>query len=240
MSTYELRSAGVTDTGNVRPTNQDHLLTEGDLVAVADGMGGHRGGEVASRLAVDTMKEAFGDDPTAAGLAEAVRRANTAVWEQAQAEPELAGMGTTIAAVARVREEGSERLAIVNVGDSRAYLFKEGRLSRLTSDHSLVADLVRSGELTEEGAREHPHRNILTRAVGVGPEVEPAVAVAEPASGDRLLLCSDGLFNELADDEITSVLSTVAEPESAADRLVRLAKEHGGNDNITVVVVDVA
>jgi len=239
MSAYQLRAAGVTDVGNVRPTNQDRLLAEGDLVAVADGMGGHRGGEVASRLAVETLGEAFADDPTTAGLAEAVRRANTAVWEAAAADPALAGMGTTIAAVARVRDEGRERLAVVNVGDSRAYLFHDAHLTRLTSDHSLVAELVRSGELTEEDAREHPQRNILTRAVGVGPEVEPAVAVAEPAPGDRLLLCSDGLFNELADDEITSVLASVPDPALAADELVRLAKDHGGADNITVVVLDV-
>ena len=239
MSAYQLRAAGVTDVGNVRPTNQDRLLAEGDLVAVADGMGGHRGGEVASRLAVETLREAFADDPTTAGLVEAVRRANTAVWEAAAADPQLAGMGTTIAAVARVRDEGRERLAVVNVGDSRAYLFHDGRLTRLTSDHSLVAELVRSGELTEEAAREHPQRNILTRAVGVGPEVEPAVAVAEPAPGDRLLLCSDGLFNELADDEITPVLASVPDPALAADELVRRAKDHGGADNITVVVLDV-
>ena len=121
----------------------------------------------------------------------------------------------------------------------RSYLFHDAHLTRLTSDHSLVAELVRSGELTEEDAREHPQRNILTRAVGVGPEVEPAVAVAEPAPGDRLLLCSDGLFNELADDEITSVLASVPDPALAADELVRLAKDHGGADNITVVVLDV-
>lgn len=240
MSTYELRHAGVTDIGNVRTVNQDHLLAEGDLVAVADGMGGHRAGEVASRVAVETLREAFAADPTAAGLAEAVRSANTAVWERAAAEPDLQGMGTTIAAVALVTEEGEKRLVVANVGDSRAYLLQEGGLGRLSFDHSLVADLVRAGEISEGEARTHPRRNILTRALGVGPEIDPYVALAEPARGDRLLLCSDGLFNELEEHEITAVLVAEADPADAATRLVHEAKEHGGNDNITAVVLDIA
>jgi protein phosphatase len=149
-------------------------------------------------------------------------------------------MGTTIAAVALVTDGGEKRLAIVNVGDSRAYLLQQGQLSHLTSDHSLVADLVRAGELSEEEARTHPRRNVLTRALGVAPDVEPHVSQAVPARGDRLLLCSDGLFNELDEDEIAAVLSTVTEPNAAAEQLVLAAKEHGGSDNITAVVLDVA
>jgi len=239
MSQYQLRHAGVTDTGNVRAVNQDWLLTEGDLAAVADGMGGRSGGEVASRLAVDTLREAFAADPTATGLAEAVRRANAAVWAHAEAHPDLAGMGTTIAAVARVSEGGDDRLAVVNVGDSRAYLLQDGRLTRLTADHSLVADLVRAGALSEDEARTHPERHVLTLAVGVGPDVEPHTVEAVPTPGDRLLLCSDGLFNELPDDEITAVLAAVADPAEAATRLVERANEAGGHDNITAVVLDV-
>jgi protein phosphatase len=237
---YELRPGGVTDTGNVRESNQDQLLTAGDLVAVADGMGGHRAGEVASRLAVDTLQAAFDDDPTADGLVAAVLAANQAVWERSEAEPELRGMGTTIAAVALVADGGAKALAIVNVGDSRAYLLEQGGLRRLTSDHSLVAELVRAGEITEDEARIHPHRNVLTRALGVAAEIEPYVGRAAPVRGDRLLLCSDGLFNELDEAQIAAVLAEVADPTDAATRLVDEAKLHGGNDNITALVLDIA
>jgi PPM family protein phosphatase len=238
---YELRPGGVTDTGNVRASNQDQLLTAGDLVAVADGMGGHRAGEVASRLAVDTLQAAFDDDdPTADGLVAAVRAANRAVWERSEAEAELRGMGTTIAAVALVADGGAKALAIVNVGDSRAYLLEQGGLRRLTSDHSLVADLVRAGEISEDEARVHPHRNVLTQALGVAAEIEPYVDRAVPVRGDRLLLCSDGLFNELDEAQIAAVLAEVDDPTDAATRLVDEAKLHGGNDNITALVLDIA
>jgi serine/threonine protein phosphatase PrpC len=240
MPTYEFRHGGVTDVGNVRAANQDQFLTEGVLVVVADGMGGRNRGEIASRLAVETLKEAFAADPTAEGLVEAARAANRAVWEQAEAEPDLQGMGTTIAAAARVTDGGEERLAIVNVGDSRVYLLRQGQFSRLSSDHSLVADLVRAGELSEADARAHPERHVLTSVLGVGPDIDPHVASARLARGDRLLLCSDGLFNELSDDEISATLEAIAEPDAAADQLVRLAKDHGGSDNITAVVVDIA
>lgn len=239
MPTYEIHPAGVTDIGNVRAVNEDYLLAEGDLFAVADGMGGLGRGEVASRVAVEALKEAFSTDPTAAGLVEAVRRANRAVWEQSEADPELQGMGTTIAAVALVRDDGEDRLVIVNVGDSRVYLFHQNQLSRLSSDHSLVADLVRSGEITEEEAGEHPERHVLTRAVGIEPEIDPYVSHAIPTSGDRLLLCSDGLFNEVPNDEIVGILSTVTQSDQSAEQLVAAAKDHGGSDNITAVVLDV-
>ncbi|HEY8543848.1 MAG TPA: protein phosphatase 2C domain-containing protein [Acidimicrobiales bacterium] len=239
MAQYQIRHAGVTDTGNVRAINQDWLVAEGDLAVVADGMGGPGGGEIAARLAVETLREAFAADPTATGLVEAVRRANAAVWAHAEAHPDLAGMGTTIAAVARVTDGGDDRLAVVNVGDSRAYLLQDGRLSRLTADHSLVADLVRAGALSEDEARTHPERHVLTLAVGVSPEVEPHTVEAVPMPGDRLLLCSDGLFNELTDEEITEILVSVPDPAGAATRLVARAKEEGGRDNITAVVLDV-
>jgi serine/threonine protein phosphatase PrpC len=237
---YELRYGAVTDIGNVRATNEDLFLTEGELIAVADGMGGHRGGQIASRLAIETLQEAFSADPTADGLVKAVRAANRAVWERAEADPELHGMGTTIAAAARVTGSGSERLVVVNVGDSRVYLLRAGQLGRLSADHSLVADLVRSGAINETEARIHPERHILTQVLGVAPDIDPHVIDTDLARGDRLLLCSDGLFNELGDDQITSTLAAVTDPNQAADQLVQLAKEQGGNDNITVVVVDIA
>jgi protein phosphatase len=237
MSQLEMRHGGVTDTGNVRTSNQDQLLAEGDLVAVADGMGGHRAGEVASRLAVDVLRDTFDVDPTADGLVAAVLAANRAVWERGEAEPELRGMGTTIAAVALV---AGKALAVVNVGDSRAYLLQDGRLQQLTADHSLVADLLRAGAISEDEARAHPRRNVLTQVLGMGPEVEPHVALAEPARGDRLLLCSDGLFNELDDDRIAAILASVPDPTDAAARLVDEANAAGGADNITALVLDIA
>jgi protein phosphatase len=240
MSTYELRHGGVTDVGHVRASNQDELLVEGELVAVADGMGEHQRGEVASRLAIQTLKDAFGADPSADGLVSAVQEANRVVVERAQTAAELQGMGTTIAAAALVGDEGRTALVVVNVGDSRVYLFREGDLARLSSDHSLVAQLVRAGELTEEAARTHPQRHILTHVLGLSADVEPFVTQTVPASGDRLLLCSDGLFNEVGEDEITGVLASVSDPEEAANRLVALANEHGGSDNITAVVFDMS
>jgi serine/threonine protein phosphatase PrpC len=236
MSNYHLIHGGVTATGNVRTTNQDQLLAEGDLVAVADGMGGHRAGEVASRLAVDVLRDAFTADPTAEGLVAAVHAANRAVWEQATADPALHGMGTTLVAVALV----GASLAVVNVGDSRAYLLQDGRLRRLTSDHSLVAELVRSGAISEDEARTHPRRNILTRVVGASAEIEPYVGEAVPERGGRLLLCSDGLFNELDEPQIAAILTQVADPTDAATRLVDEAKHAGGADNITALVLDIA
>lgn len=172
-------------------------------------------------------------------VVESVRQANRAVWEESEANPELGGMGTTIAAVALVAEDGENRLAIVNVGDSRVYLLHDNQLRRLSSDHSLVADLVRSGKITEEDADTHPERHVLTRALGIELETDPYVSHTRPREGDRLLLCSDGLFNELSNDEITMILSTVSQPNEAAEQLVALAKNHGGSDNITAVVLDV-
>ncbi len=240
MRTYQIEQAGLTDIGNVRSVNEDHLLAEGDLFVVADGMGGHGHGKVASQIAVEEVKAGFESDRSAAGLVAAVRRANATVFERASAGPEGSAMGTTIAAVAMVVEDGVEQLAIVNVGDSRVYLLRSGDLSRLSSDHSRVADLVRAGTLSDEEAAVHPERHILTMAIGTEAEIEPFVARAEPHSGDRLLLCSDGLFNELSGGEITDVLNTVDDPEAAATRLVTAAKEHGGSDNITALVLDIS
>jgi len=234
----ELRAAGATDVGLVRAHNEDNYLADERLFAVADGVGGHKAGEVASQTAVDTLQREF-REPTTDGLIDAVKTANRTVWNLAEANPEQRGMGTTLTAVALVDENGEERLALVNVGDSRAYLLQQGELEQLTEDHSLVEQLVREGQLTPEEAQVHPQRSIITRALGLDPEVEVDSWELTPYRGDRILLCSDGLTNEVTDDEIASTLRTVSDPNEAARQLIQEARDHGGSDNITCVIVDV-
>ncbi len=234
-----LRSGSATDTGLVRSVNQDLAVETGTLFAVADGMGGHAGGEVAARLAVDTLAVAFGSKPSGAGLSEAVNEANRVVFEHSLDNPELRGMGTTLTAAALVNEDGRDVIALVNVGDSRSYRFHAGELSQITVDHSLAEEMVRSGELSETEAAVHPHRHILTRALGVADDVTVDLWRIRPSRGDRFLLCSDGLSNELDGPQIAEVLASVPDPQVAADLLVRAARTHGGSDNITAVVVDV-
>ena len=237
MTTF--RAGAATDKGMVRANNQDsQLVLDGRLFAVADGMGGHRGGEVASATALDALGDAW-SEATAAALRAGVVGANEAVFAKASHDPELRGMGTTLTVLALVVDEaGQERLAIANVGDSRAYRLTD-QLVQVTDDHSLVESLVRQGRLTAEEAVTHPQRNILTRALGIEPQVEVDVWVLSPVPGDRFLLCSDGLFNEVEPDVITSTLRALADPTQAANELVRLANEGGGRDNITCVVVDI-
>ncbi len=235
-----LRSGSATDVGRVRTVNQDMPLERPNLYAVADGMGGHVGGEVAARVAVATLEQAFERAPTVAGLREAVSEANTAVWHESQANADLRGMGTTLTALALVGgTEGRDTLALANVGDSRAYVFSDGDLIQVSDDHSLAEERMRHGEMTEAEAAVHPQRHILTRALGVSSEVETDMWELELRAGDRVLLCSDGLSNEVETEEMASVLRTVADPQDAAQRLVDVANEHGGADNITVVIVDV-
>ena len=235
-----LRSGSATNVGRVRTVNQDLPLERPNLYAVADGMGGHVGGEVAARVAVETLEQAFERAPTVDGLREAFSEANAAVWQESQANVELRGMGTTLTAVALVGGTGrGDVLALANVGDSRAYVFSGGHLVQVTDDHSLAEERMRHGEMTEAEAAVHPQRHILTRALGVSSEVEADMWELELRTGDRVLLCSDGLSNEVGIDEMAEILRTVDDPQEAAERLVEAANEHGGADNITVVVVDV-
>ena len=234
-----LRSGSATDVGLVRSSNQDLALEGTNLFAVAAGMGGHAGGEVASRVAIDALTAAFGRQPTGKGLAEAVTSANDAVWQRSLESTELRGMGTTLTAVALVDEGGRDTLALVNVGASRSYRFHDRELTQVTNDHSLAEEMVLTGELTPAEAMVHPHRHILTRALGVSPEVNVDLWRIRPTRGDRFLLCSDGLTNELGDAQIVEILSTITDPQEAADLLVKAARTHGGSDNITAVVVDV-
>ncbi|MHB8439452.1 MAG: Stp1/IreP family PP2C-type Ser/Thr phosphatase [Acidimicrobiales bacterium] len=234
-----LRSGSASDVGRVRTINEDFSVETMTLFAVADGMGGHAGGEVASRIAIETLRQEFAANPSASGLIGAVRSANRTVWERSMDDPELRGMGTTLTAAALVATDDGDRLVLTNVGDSRTYRLQNGELTQLTRDHSVAEELVDRGELSEQEAAVHPHRHILTRALGVAPDIDIDVWQITPEAGQRFLLCSDGLTNEVVEDRIAAVLDAIAEPQTAAERLVRLANEHGGNDNITVVVLDV-
>lgn len=238
----DLRWGAATDVGMVRSNNEDSLLVAAPVFAVADGMGGHAGGEVASNIAVATLKAAFdgaGAHHTRDALANAVQRANEAIYERANSDPGLRGMGTTLTAVALVDEDGDDVLAVVQVGDSRAYRMRDGELEQLTDDHNVAEEMVRIGRLTPDEATTHPHRHMLTRALGIQPDVEVDCFGVTPFAGDRYLLASDGLMNEVDDAEIARTLRRLHDPDDAAHELVHLARTRGGRDNITVVVVDV-
>ncbi len=223
----------VTDIGRVREGNEDSYLVEPPLYAVADGMGGHRGGEVASQLALETVEELFlAGEGT---LADQVREANRAVFTRSASDRSVTGMGTTLTA-ARIDEDGAH---LVHVGDSRAYLLRAGSLRRLTEDHTLVNRMVKAGEISAAEADVHPHRNVLLRALGTDPDVEVDEQDLGLLAGDRLLLCSDGLTSMVTEDQVQAILEAYPEPQAAADRLVSAANRAGGIDNITVVVLDV-
>lgn len=234
-----LRWGSATDVGRVRANNQDQLLVTGSLFAVADGMGGHVGGEVASQTAIDALQKEFGKDSSIDSLIKSAKNANIAVWNRSQKEANLRGMGTTLTAVGLIKTNQEEQLGIVNVGDSRAYLLQNGELSQITEDHSLVEEAVRSGQLSAEEALHHSSRHILTRAIGIEQDVEVDNWIILPYKGDRLLLCSDGLINEVDDFHIAQALREHKDPQKAAEFLVEKAKSNGGSDNISVVIIDI-
>jgi serine/threonine protein phosphatase PrpC len=235
VSMTKLTTVSRTDLGRVRGNNEDAVVGSDRLAAVADGMGGHPGGEVASAVAVALMQAAF-TGRSIDELEAAARAANRAIWDRASGSDELEGMGTTICA-AGLTNDGS--LAVVNVGDSRAYVLHAGSLTQLTHDHSVTAELVRRGELSERQAHDHPHRSVLTRALGVAPDVELDSTARAAVEGDRLLVCTDGLFNEVPNDEIGSLMAATGDIQATADSLVELALSRGGRDNISVVVAEI-
>ena len=237
MRRLRLTWGGATDQGRIRANNQDAMYADSGLFVVADGMGGHQGGEVAANLAVRTLTNAERSDREQ--LREAVAEANRVVHQTALEEAELHGMGTTLTTLAVSQEANTHQFVILNVGDSRVYRHRDGQLEQLTEDHSYVAELVRRGELDDEAAQAHPYRNMLTRAIGVHAEVEIDEWLLEPVSGDRFMLCSDGLTNELADVEIAEQLGFDKDPSTTAKALVGLANKRGGRDNSTVLIVDV-
>ncbi len=225
-----------TDVGCVRDHNEDSLLVAPPLFAVADGMGGHAAGEVASEIAITVLGEKAPHTPDAAALGRAVEDANRAVILAANEKRGRAGMGTTITAAVLQKD----RLVIAQVGDSRAYLLHQGRLQQLTRDHSLMADMIEAGRLTPEEARTHPNRSVITRALGSDPRMVPDLYEITVETGDRLLLCSDGLSSMVEDSAIESTLARTRDPQRCASMLVNEAIAAGGYDNVTVVVVDVA
>jgi serine/threonine protein phosphatase PrpC len=228
----KIEVGSATDIGRVRERNEDSVLVSPPLYVVADGMGGHRGGQVASQVALETMEELATEGP--GSLADHVRRANRAVWDRSVEDERLSGMGTTLTA-ARI-DGGSARIA--HVGDSRAYLLRDGMLRQLTTDHTLVARMVKSGEITEAEADVHPHKNVLTRALGTDEEVEVDEDSLALLDGDRLLICSDGLTGMVTEDQMQAILENSDHAQQAADRLVKAANRAGGIDNISVVVLD--
>ena len=220
------------DIGKVREGNEDSVLVEHPLYAVADGMGGARGGEVASRMAIETLEELARKGE--GSLTDQIRRANEVVFQRSMADRTVSGMGTTLTAAWVEGEEA--RLA--HVGDSRAYLLRAGDFRQLTDDHTLVGRMVKAGEITREEADVHPHRNVLVRVLGTEPDLVVDETTVALLDGDRLLLCTDGLTGMVAEQQVQAILETEPDPQKAADRLVRAANRAGGIDNITVVLLD--
>jgi protein phosphatase len=235
-----LRSAASTHVGMRRQVNEDcyAIVPDLGLYLVADGMGGHNAGQVASQLASEaTIRAVEALQGASVGLAERLRHAvacaNREIFAAAEAKPELAGMGTTFVGLLF----GGDRLGLAHVGDSRAYLLRQGRLRALTDDHSIVAELLRRHEISEDDARQHPHRHVLTRALGVRPRIEPDLAEMTPQPEDVFILCSDGLTTHIADHEIARRVAGENDLERAAADLVTAANAAGGIDNTTVLLV---
>lgn len=224
--------------GKVRELNEDSYLAEGTLFAVADGLGGHQAGEVASSMALEEVEKRLqakeGDEDHLARIKDSIEAANLRVLKAA-ANPERQGMATTLtAAVIR-----GSKLYLGHVGDSRAYLLRDGALRRLTADHSMVQELVNRGKLSSDEADHHPQRNVLTRALGTSPEIDVDLISLSLASGDRVLLATDGLSSSISDDAISSIISKAKDPQGICEELADAANSEGGQDNITVVVVEI-
>ncbi|MGZ6275509.1 MAG: Stp1/IreP family PP2C-type Ser/Thr phosphatase [Syntrophales bacterium] len=246
----EIFACGRTDKGLVRPNNEDgfYIDDKAGLLVVADGMGGHASGEIASKLALDLIKDyfkafkegraaligKFDEDYSemAKAIGSSVRLANQAIYEASQSNADWQGMGTTVAAVVI----NKNKLSIAHVGDSRVYLVRAGDIEQLTDDHSVVYEQVKRELVTREDARKSEIRNLLTRALGVASDVEVDVSELTLSAGDILILCTDGLNSMVSDDDILTLAVSTKDPAAACDGLVELANKQGGNDNITVIV----
>ncbi|MEV7044686.1 PP2C family serine/threonine-protein phosphatase [Amycolatopsis sp. NPDC051061] len=234
--TLVLRYAARSDRGLVRSSNQDSVYAGPRLLALADGMGGHAAGEVASKVVIASLAPLDDDEPRddlLAQLREAVANGNAAIAELVSQDPDLDGMGTTLTAVLFA----GTRLGLVHVGDSRAYLLRGGQFAQITRDDSFVNELLEQGRITPEEAAVHPQRSLLLKAL-TGHEVEPSLTVREARSGDRYLICSDGLSGMVSDETLTEAVQ-IPDPQKCADRMIELALKGGGTDNVTVIIADV-
>ncbi len=234
--TLVLRYAARSDVGLVRSNNEDSVYAGARLLALADGMGGHAAGEVASQLVIAALAHLDDDEPGGdllAKLDEAIRSGNSAIAAQVEMEPDLEGMGTTLTAILFA----GNRLGLAHIGDSRGYLLRDGELTQITKDDTFVQTLVDEGRITREEAHSHPQRSLIMRAL-TGHEVEPTLTMREVHTGDRYLLCSDGLSDPVSDETILDALQ-IPDVTDSADRLIELALRGGGPDNVTVVVADV-
>ena len=233
--------AYATDTGRQRSANEDSVFVRAPLFVIADGMGGARAGEVASKTVVDAFDRPLPEAPPERVLRETIEGANRTVYSLANKDPNLSGMGTTTTAA--ILDESSDEVAIGHVGDSRAYRLRRGKLERLTRDHSLVEEMRRKGQLTEAQAEDHPQRSIITRALGPEPEVEVDLQTVPAQAGDIFLICSDGLTTMLDDEHVERLLNRATSMPNAVRALVDEANRAGGRDNISVIafkVVDAA
>ncbi|MBM6403513.1 serine/threonine-protein phosphatase [Phycicoccus sp. CSK15P-2] len=235
-----VRAAGATHVGRVRDHNEDSIVAGARVFAVADGMGGHAGGEVASRIAVEALG-ALEETPASRpeDVTAVLKAANTRILEAQQDDPGLRGMGTTVTGVTVVDAGGREHWLVFNIGDSRVYRLADNRMHQVTRDHSEVRELVDAGLLDPSDVATHPLRNVITRSLGTEPTPDPDVWVLAPTPGERFVVCSDGLSNELDDRDIMLLARQHADPQTAADELVGAAVRSGGRDNVSVVVVAV-
>jgi len=238
--TIALRYAARSDVGLVRANNQDSGFAGPHLLMIADGMGGHAGGDIASSIAVATMapldEEAHGPDQALAELDRALHEAQAALLARAKEEPALKGMGTTVTALLRA----GNKLVMAHIGDSRAYLLRDGELVQITTDHTFVEYLVQTGRITPEEADVHPQRSVVMRVLGDHDvEIVPDLSVREARAGDRWLLCSDGLSGVVSADTLKEALATIADVDECADRLVQVALRGGAHDNVTLIVADI-
>ena len=234
-----MRSGVLSDIGKHREKNEDGYLATSPVFAVADGMGGHLAGEVASSVALETIKRSLADIPDAKHmsrrLTQSIEEANAAVFRRAEAEEKKRGMGTTLTVSVLL----GNRFHVGHVGDSRAYLFRDGKLKQITEDHSWVAEMVKKGTLSPEQAETHPQRSILTRALGIGRAVHIDTSVLEVRPGDKILLCTDGLTGMLSDRQIEKIMNKPLDPQGTCQELVNAANQAGGHDNITTVVIEI-
>lgn len=234
-----IRAGAATDSGRVRDHNEDSVFAGTGLYAVADGIGGHAAGEVASAMAVSRLERLGGlPDLNPESVRAHLALANREILDSAALHPEQAGMGTTVAGITMARFAGTDHWVVFNVGDCRVYRFADGGLDQLTVDHTEVAELIAAGTIAPEQAHKHPRRNVVTRALGTDPAPEVDLWILPPTPGERFLICSDGLPLELTDAQIAQVLREQADAYDAARTLVRLAVDAGGRDNVSAVVVD--